>query len=221
MSLNKTKLFLFFFSIISFGHAYLFPVDSPNNRNIRIVCSDDDYEKPITEPILHIKIYKHNEVIQTINYVYQDPFMLIKHFDLIDINFDGFTDILIKAGLTPNRGQPYYDAYLWSPTKKQFVYTNEIADSMPNLRVDAKKHLLYSYYMMNDGRKEYHVFKFDNGHYAETGCLQEFNGIFDYPVYLYSNEVFDNNCKFKKLKDLSGEWKRVVAVLGLANEYSE
>ena len=44
--------------------------------------------------------------------------------------------------------------------------------------------------MMNDGRNEYHIFKFEDDHFIEKDCLQEFVYIFDYPVYLYENENF-------------------------------
>lgn len=120
---------------------------------------------------------------------------------------------VILAGLTANRGQPYYEAYLWAPDKNHFVHNNEITEAMPNLCIDTEKQLLYSFYMMNDGRKEYRMFKFDGGHYIEINCLQKFNYIFDYPVYLYENENFDdNNCNFKKFQDLSEEWKRVISI---------
>ena len=69
---------------------------------------------------------------------------------------------------------------------------------------------------MNDDRREYRAFKFEDGHYREIGLLQEFNGIFDHPVYLYENESFEENCNFKTVQDLPDEWKRVVSFPSLS-----
>ncbi len=207
-SLNKLKVVLYF---IFFFQVSLYSQEKLQNQELRVLCSDGDFGGTIHEPILNIEIYKGHELVQTIQYTYEDTFMLAKHFDLTDINFDGHDDIVILAGLTANRGQPYYAAYLWSPNENQFIHTNEITQSMPNLCIDREKKLLYSFYLMNDGRREYHVFKFEGGHYTEIGYLQEFTGIFDHPIYLYENESFEENCNFKTAHDLPDEWKRVVS----------
>lgn len=215
-NLNKLKIVLCSFVLISFFQVNLHSQGKVQGQGLRVVCSDEDLERPVQEPLLNIEIYKGQKLVQAIQYAYKDTFMLVKHFDVIDINFDGCDDIVILAGLTANRGQPYYDAYLWSPKENQFTYTNEITESMPNLCIDTEKKLLYSFYLMNDDRREYRVFKFEDGHYREIGLLQEFNGIFDHPVYLYENESFEENCNFKTVQDLPDEWKRVVSFPSLS-----
>lgn len=218
-NLNNFKFVLYSFFIL-FNNLYLFAQNKLYKQTVKIECSDQDLDKAIIEPVLNIEVFQSNKLIQTINYTYNDTFMLIKHFDFTDINFDGYNDIVILAGLTANRGQLYYEVYLWYPKKNQFIHTSEISDSMPNLYIDAEKKLLYSFYMMNDGRNEYHIFKFEDDHFIEKDCLQEFVYIFDYPVYLYENENFGKNCNFKTVQDLSDVWKRVIALSNFSYDYS-
>ena len=126
MNLNSIKYFSFAFCLFFFGGQYLFSLENANHGNMKIICPDNDFEKPVSNPIFHIEIYEHDVFLQTIEYSYQDTFMLEKHFDLLDVNFDGHDDIVILAGLTANGGQKYYDAYIWNLRQNKFILHDEI-----------------------------------------------------------------------------------------------
>lgn len=170
MHLKGIKYFAFAFCLLVFGGRYLFSLE---NHNMKIICPDSDFEKPVSEPVFHIEIYEHDVLLQAIEYSYQDTFMLEKHFDLLDVNFDGNDDIVILAGLTANRGQKYYDAYIWNPRQNKFILHDEIRNVI-NMKIDKEKKLIYSSYMLNGGRTEYYVYSFVDDKLVEIVRAESF-----------------------------------------------
>lgn len=170
MHLKGIKYFAFAFCLFVFGGQYLFSLE---NHNMKIICPDSDFEKPVSEPVFHIEIYEHDVLLQAIEYSYQDTFMLEKHFDLLDVNFDGNDDIVILAGLTANRGQKYYDAYIWNPRQNKFILHDEIRNVI-NMKIDKEKKLIYSSYMLNGGRTEYYVYSFVDDKLVEIVRAESF-----------------------------------------------
>lgn len=160
MSSNKVvKIIILSLIIFSCNQFFIFSLENSNNNNVTIICPDADFGMPIQNSVINIEIYKNNQLIQTLKYNYEDTFMLIKHFEIIDLNFDGFDDILISAGLTPNRGQQYYVAYLWNERQNEFIFLSGAQDII-NMKIDKENKLIYSSYMLNDDRVEYYVYSF-------------------------------------------------------------
>ena len=171
---------------------------------MKIICSDNDFGKPISEPIFHIEIYEHDVLVQAIEYSYQDTFMLEKHFDLLDVNFDGHDDIVILAGLTANRGQKYYDAYIWNPRQNKFILHDGIRNVI-NMKIDGAQKLIYSSYMLNGGRSEYYVYSFVDEKLVEIGCMiqQENDGNKRY----FKSAFSDASMEYDALPSF---WKRII-----------
>lgn len=175
-----------------------------NHGNMKITCPDSDFEKPVSNPIFHIEIYEHEALLQTIEYSYQDTFMLEKHFDLLDVNFDGNDDIVILAGLTANRGQKYYDAYIWNPRQNKFISHDEIRNVI-NMKIDKERKLIYSSYMMNGGRTEYYAYSFFDDKLVEIDCMiqQENDG----NKRFSKSDFSDASVEYEELPSF---WKSVV-----------
>ena len=96
MSSNKVvKIIILSLIIFSCNQFFIFSLENSNNNNVTIICPDADFGMPIQNSVINIEIYKNNQLIQTLKYNYEDTFMLIKHFEIIDLNFDGFDDILM------------------------------------------------------------------------------------------------------------------------------
>lgn len=198
------KYFAFAFCLLVFGGQYLFSSEKASRSDMKIICPDSDFGKPISEPIFHIEIYEHDVLVQAIEYSYQDTFMLEKHFDLLDVNFDGHDDIVILAGLTANRGQKYYDAYIWNPRQNKFILHDGIRNVI-NMKIDGAQKLIYSSYMLNGGRTEYYVYSFVGDKLVEIDCMmqQEKNG-----NKRYSKSVFsDVSLEYDALPSF---WKNVI-----------
>ena len=204
MNLNSIKYFAFAFSLLVFGGQYLFSSEKSNHSDMKIICPDGDFEKPISEPIFHIEIYEHEALVQAIEYSYQDTFMLEKHFDLLDVNFDGHDDIVILAGLTANRGQKYYDAYIWNPRQNKFILHDEIRNVI-NMKIDGAQKMIYSSYMLNGGRTEYYVYSFVGDKLVEIDCMmqQEKDGNKRYSKSVFSDVALEYD-------ELPSFWKSVI-----------
>lgn len=206
MNVNSIKYFAFAFSLFFICGQNLFSSEKPNRRAVKIVCPDSDFEKPISEPIFHLKIYDQDALVQTIEYSYQDTFMLEKHFDLVDVNFDGHDDIVILAGLTANRGQKYYDAFIWNPRQNKFMLHDGIKNII-NMKIDKEKKLIYSSYMLNGGRVEYYVYSFADDELVEIDCMiqQEDDGRKHYSQSVFSDDSLE-------YEELSSFWKSVIGL---------
>lgn len=204
MHLKGIKYFAFAFCLFVFGGQYLFSLENANHGNMKIICPDSDFEKLVSEPIFHIEIYEHEALVQTIEYSYQDTFMLEKHFDLLDVNFDGNDDIVILAGLTANRGQKYYDAYIWNPRQNKFILYDEIRNVI-NMKIDEEQKLIYSSYMLNGGRTEYYVYSFVDDKLVEIDCMiqQENDGNRRYSRFDFSDASLE-------YEELPSFWKNVI-----------
>ena len=112
----------------------------------KVTCADSDYDKPIKDKIMHIKVSKEGKVIQNLEFLYgENPQGLFglgerfepsemglskKHFELVDLNFDGYDDILILAGYTMNGAQPVYDAYIWNKREERYDFNPQYWDDI-------------------------------------------------------------------------------------------
>lgn len=112
-----------------------------NGLQLRIKYSsypEDQSFPDASAPILGIKIYKNNKLIQVI----KEPGLVNDTTQIIhpvDVNFDGYPDLQIyshSGGAGPNYGNNYY---LYNPKTKHFDYHQKLSDlSQPAIDVKSK-----------------------------------------------------------------------------------
>lgn len=204
-------LIIYFASCICNGQNKMYVCDTIST--VRIVCRDADYNKVVENGnVMNIEVFVGNDKIQEITYKYENTgAFTLKHFDLLDLNFDGYTDILISAGHTANRHQPFFDGYLWSETEHKFILEPQIKESMPNLLVDVDKKQIYSYYIVSN-KIMYSIYKYQQHQYKLIGELNKLNAFDEHSKY---EEMHYKNDKVKKIrckkyKNLSSKWKGVL-----------
>ena len=184
---------------------------------VRVVCRDADYNQEVENGnIMNLEVYRDNDKIQTITYKYENVgAFTLKHFDLLDLNFDGYTDILICAGHTANRNQPFYEGYLWCEATHKFLREPQINEKMPNLLVDTEKKQVYSYYIVNSDEISYSIYRYQQQYYILIGELKKMNALGKYPKYReiqYKNGIA-KDMGYIKYDKLSNEWKNMFSFI--------
>lgn len=205
----------------------------------KVTCPDSDYDKPIKDKIMHIEVSREGKIIQKLEYAYgENPHGLFglserfepvgsgleKHFELVDLNFDGYDDILILAGLTMNGAQPFYDAYFWNEGEGQFELNPPCWEEPRRtyIKCDEINRLLYASWNTTRGLIYYYIYEYDeaNQKYILTGRL-----FYNYPNDLYSeNEKYEHwseKWDFKdptviEFEELSERWKSAVEFKGFS-----
>ncbi len=90
----------------------------------------------------------------------------------VDVNFDGYTDLLICLGEVPASDQTFltYDAWIYNPEKGQFRLHEGFRD-IYNAEVDAANKRILSHYLVRDGKTKYYnaVRLKDDGTVEEMG----------------------------------------------------
>lgn len=207
----------------------------------KITCLDSDYDKPIKDKTMHIEVsydWGEGKRIHHLEYVYgENPHGMFglaerfepadlgiekKHFDLVDLNFDGFDDILIFAGYTMNGSQPYYDAYLWNQRTDRFElnppYWNEICRTY--VKCNEIDRLLYSSYNTTRGLIIYYIYEYDE---AREKYITSEKLYYNYKLDLYSeNEKYSdwytewdfNDTDIVPYEKLPKYWKRAINFKG-------
>ena len=160
----------------------------------KIICRDNDWEKPIRDWTMHLEVYKNGKLIQNLEYeFYEDELSKIeglkKHFELIDLNFDGYDDILIHGGYTRVGADPFYDAFFWNEEKIKFEYEPEFWDEICHIKLkcDSINQLLYAEEYSIAGIITYFIYEFSNGGYREKAKL-----FYNLETNLYSEEFHWN-----------------------------
>ena len=90
----------------------------------------------------------------------------------VDVNFDGYTDLLICLGEVPASDQTVltYDAWIYNPEKGQFRLHEGFRD-IYNAEVNAATKRILSHYLVRDGKTKYYnaVRLKDDGTVEEMG----------------------------------------------------
>lgn len=192
-------------------------------QGVSVTCPDRDYDSIITNRIMHLEVREGEKLVQKIEYSFGDEFTEVfdhkKHFDMVDLNFDGHDDILILAEFTNGGSQPYYDAFFWNEAEKKFILNPPFWDEIQRtyIKCDTENCLLYALYNTTHGMFIYYIYKFSLGEYKEKGVLFE-----DYTTEEYSESydwdmTFDENKaeqKWVSFEDLPLHWKRAISFPG-------
>ncbi|WP_191013761.1 XAC2610-related protein [Treponema zioleckii] len=205
----------------------------------KVTCQDSDYDKPIKDKIMHLEVRKDGKLIQNLEYVYgENPHGLFgigerfepksigiskKHFELVDLNFDGYDDILIFAGCTENEHQ-YYDAYLWNKRDERYDFNPSCWEGIcpADVKCNEIDRVLYTRGLT--GNFSHYIYEYDeeNEKYIKTGSLY-YNSV----LHLYSeNEKYSDAFTDWDLKDpavipfekLPERWKRALIFAGCTGE---
>lgn len=203
----------------------------------KVICRDSDYDKAFEDKIMHIEVshdWGEGKRIQSLEYVYgrnpdgafgfresyEPAYMGIKrkHFELVDLNFDGYDDILILAGYTMNGAQPAFDAYFWNERKERYDFNPDFwKDIGPTyIKCDEINRLLYSSWNTTHGLIYYDIYEWNESKekYKQTGQLY-----YNYTMDLYSEnqkysdrheEWDENDPTVLEFEELPARWKRAL-----------
>lgn len=118
-----------------------------------------------TTSLLRLNILKGEKIIQKIEYLYpkeyfENAIYVEEAFEIIDVNFDGFNDILIYLGSYGNQGVVYKDCFLWNVEKQRFENYGLFKD-IPNPQIDESEKYIYGNSRHSSVHYEYEAFVWD------------------------------------------------------------
>ena len=142
-------LILLFNNILCYGQEN-FTVAQDNNSNTSL---------------LRLNILKGEKIIQKIEYLYpkeyfENAIYVEEAFEIIDVNFDGFNDILIYLGSYGNQCVVYKDCFLWDVKKQKFENYGLFKD-IPNPQIDEAEKYIYGNSRHSSAHYEYEAFVWD------------------------------------------------------------
>lgn len=132
------------------------------------VCFGNEYSDfksstSVQNAKFEIELKKQNE-IKRISYSYPEKCFMAdfveEAYREVDVNFDGFNDVLIYLGSYGNQGVSYYHAYIWNNLIKDYVNTDSF-DDIPNLVIDEKSKSILGNSRSSAAHYEYYVYKID------------------------------------------------------------
>ncbi len=132
-------IFIFFLDILCYGQG-----------NVTVL-----QDKNTNGSLLKLNIIKDKKVIQKIEYHYPE-----EPFEITDVNFDGFDDILIYLGSYGNQGVVYKDCFLWDVKKQKFENCSLFKD-IPNPQIDESEKYIYGNIRNSSSHYEYEAFIWD------------------------------------------------------------
>lgn len=133
--------------------------------DVSVRTSDLEEEKPRYEAIFRDANGKTIQVAE--GYTVDYPQDMLKPFGNVwqaDVNFDGYTDIMICLGMMPASDQTitYYDAWLYNPNAGEFIHHEGFRD-ISNPEVDTTNKYVKGHYLLRDGEtKQYTAFTIQN-----------------------------------------------------------
>lgn len=142
-------IFIFFLDILCYGQG-----------NVTVL-----QDKNTNGSLLKLNIIKDKKVIQKIEYHYPEEYFgnsiyVEKPFEITDVNFDGFDDILIYLGSYGNQGVVYKDCFLWDVKKQKFENCSLFKD-IPNPQIDESEKYIYGNIRNSSSHYEYEAFIWD------------------------------------------------------------
>ena len=147
---------------------------TPETLNFEVSVVTPDLEEQY--PRYEATVTSGNKTIQVLKGKTEDyPKDMLGKFGQVtqvDVNFDGYTDLLICLGEVPASDQTFltYDAWIYNPEKGQFRLHEGFRD-IYNAEVDAANKRILSHYLVRDGKTKYYnaVRLKDDGTVEEMG----------------------------------------------------
>jgi len=148
--------------------------NAPETLNFEVSVVTPDLEEQY--PRYEATVTSGNKTIQVLKGKTEDyPKDMLGKFGQVtqvDVNFDGYTDLLICLGEVPASDQTFltYDAWIYNPEKGQFRLHEGFRD-IYNAEVDAANKRILSHYLVRDGKTKYYnaVRLKDDGTVEEMG----------------------------------------------------
>lgn len=163
------------------------------NNKFEIFHSSADEDAPFgaIATIYSIKVYdKNGKKIQTI----RDAGYLTNEnhtIDMIDVNFDGYKDMMIYShdgGAGPNSG---YNFYIYHPKNKKYIY-NETLSELTQTQVDIETKTIRSAWRNGAAEHGYEEYKWINGKLTMTKQAIE--------TWMQNDEIRTVTCVYKNGK---------------------
>ena len=90
---------------------------------------------------------------------------------VVDINFDGYQDVIILKCLSGAHDNSWYDCWLWNPETSTFV-ESEAFEMIANPALDAEKKCIYSTGGSGAGCATWNIYQYINGEFICTNTLE-------------------------------------------------
>ena len=154
-------------------------------------CEEEDEYFPFRAVSIEITDFETGGLINFFDldaaYMYDDF-----GFRLVDLNFDGYKDVMIASYAGDAQKNIYYSGYLWSPADNRFV-ENESFTLIKNATVDAMRGMILETEFDAPDSMWYAMYAYKNGEFVkEAGLVIEWleqfvhdEGASEFPVYFY------------------------------------
>lgn len=93
----------------------------------------------------------------------------VNEWRVIDINFDGYQDIICLSGVGGAKGNHFYLGWLWNPSSSSFEITN--IDNICNLSIHASDQSLRSVESESAGHHIYQIYRYIGDRFVLTNQL--------------------------------------------------
>lgn len=115
-----------------------------------------DFSQTVFDEVIGNAVY--NEMMDTMG------------LHVVDVNFDGFNDVIILKDFSGAHGNTWYNCWLWDPKTSSFVESEAFAD-ICNPALDPKKKSIYSTGGSGAGNKQWDIYQFIKDEFVVTNSL--------------------------------------------------
>ena len=141
---------------------------------------------------LKLRVKNGGEVVQTIEYQYpreslENAVFVESRYELSDVNFDGYDDLLIYLGSYGNQGVVYKDCFLWNAAASLFERCGAFKN-IPNPVVDTQGGFIHGSTRRNAGHYVFELWSWSDGNLRNDCKIHKVHSAAQLPS-LYGMEV--------------------------------
>jgi hypothetical protein len=169
-------------SAVEWEYGYVMGLKVYDENGISILSAD--FSQTVLDEVIGNAVY--NQMMDTMG------------LHVVDVDFDGYKDVIILNTFGGAHSNTWYDCWLWNPETSSFVKSKSFSD-ICNPGLDPEKKYIYSTGGSGAGNHEWDIYQFIDGEFVITFSLAYYESVNDGSYNFTEQELV--NGKMKIVRD--------------------